>query len=349
MPIISVIVPIYNVEKYIHRCIGSILAQTFTDFELILVDDGSPDNCPAICDEYAQKDSRIQVIHKENGGVSAARNDGLDIAQGEYVAFCDSDDWMNCDYLDVLYSAILSSGADVAVSQFQTIDVAGNLCNTTKHSIGVSDYHNPDLKYRFLLQTAGVEFGWEVWTRLFDNRIIQDNNIRFCTKCGNYAEDLAFVLEYSLFSKSQVSLESYGYNYFLRDASMMRQSKGKIKLNELNEVSLHVWNRYKDVFHHTKQKSSYCVLHFLIMRIELQKLVGTPRYQDLHKEIAKINNAAWFYSGFKGMRQNYNILKAEYGTKVAQQIILLSHYCKHSNWRRFQYESAIAYKFFIKG
>lgn len=91
-PKISCIVPVYNVEKYLRRCVDSILAQTFTDFELILVDDGSPDGCPAICDEYAEKDSRVRVIHQENKGVSAARNAGLDMARGEYVCFVDGDD-----------------------------------------------------------------------------------------------------------------------------------------------------------------------------------------------------------------------------------------------------------------
>lgn len=92
MPRLSIIVPVYNVEKYIHKCVDSILNQTFTDFELILVDDGSPDNCGKICDEYAKKDNRVRVIHKENGGQSSARNKGLDIAIGEIVGFVDSDD-----------------------------------------------------------------------------------------------------------------------------------------------------------------------------------------------------------------------------------------------------------------
>ena len=96
---VSAIVPVYNVEKYIYRCVDSILNQTFSDFELILVDDGSPDNCPQICDEYAKKDSRIKVIHKENGGLSSARNAGLDIASGEWISFIDSDDWIHKDYL----------------------------------------------------------------------------------------------------------------------------------------------------------------------------------------------------------------------------------------------------------
>ena len=97
-PLLSIIVPVYKVENYLQKCIDSILAQTFTDFELILVDDGSPDNCPALCDAAAKKDSRVRVIHKQNGGVSTARNAGLDAAQGNWIAFVDSDDTAAPEY-----------------------------------------------------------------------------------------------------------------------------------------------------------------------------------------------------------------------------------------------------------
>ncbi|MDY4231555.1 MAG: glycosyltransferase family 2 protein [Candidatus Faecousia sp.] len=106
---VSIIVPVYKVEPYLRRCVDSILDQTFTDFELILVDDGSPDNCPAICDEYAKNDERIRVIHKKNGGVSSARNVGMKIAQGKYFLFCDSDDYVSPYWCEALYKQIEKS------------------------------------------------------------------------------------------------------------------------------------------------------------------------------------------------------------------------------------------------
>lgn len=115
MPTISVIVPVYKVEPYLRQCVDNILGQTFRDFELILVDDGSPDCCPVICDEYAEQDSRVKVIHKENGGLSSARNAGLDVAKGDYIAFVDSDDWIHPEYLVQLMNAIQSQNADMAV------------------------------------------------------------------------------------------------------------------------------------------------------------------------------------------------------------------------------------------
>ncbi len=118
MPQISVIIPVYKVEAYLRRCVDSILAQTFQDFELILVDDGSPDNCPAICDEYAAKDSRIRVIHQANGGLSAARNTGIDAAAAEYFLFCDSDDVLHPECLQILLSCIQKTGAKIALGEF---------------------------------------------------------------------------------------------------------------------------------------------------------------------------------------------------------------------------------------
>ena len=129
MPVISVIVPIYKVEPYLRKCIDSVLAQTFTDFELILVDDGSPDNCGAICDEYAAKDDRIRVIHQENRGLSAARNAGIDWAfahsDSQWLTFIDSDDIVAPDFLAKMISATEQAHADLCVCDFLSVFPAG--------------------------------------------------------------------------------------------------------------------------------------------------------------------------------------------------------------------------------
>lgn len=105
-PLISIIIPIYNVEKYLRRCVDSILCQSYHNLEIWLVDDGSPDGCPAICDEYAGKDKRVKVIHKKNGGLSDARNVAIDVATGEYICFVDSDDYVASTYVETLYALI---------------------------------------------------------------------------------------------------------------------------------------------------------------------------------------------------------------------------------------------------
>ena len=125
MPKISVVVPVYKVEKYIHRCVDSILNQTFPDFELILVDDGSPDSCGAICDEYAKKDSRVVVIHQENGGLSAARNAGIDWAfansDSQWLTFIDSDDWVHPQYLERVYCVAVEKKCDLAMCDYERV------------------------------------------------------------------------------------------------------------------------------------------------------------------------------------------------------------------------------------
>lgn len=137
MPELSIIVPVYKVEKYLPRCIDSILAQTFGDFELILIDDGSPDGCGRICDEYAQKDKRIVVIHQKNMGVSAARNAGLDIARGRYIGFVDSDDWIEPQMYEVMVDAIRENGADMAVCGVRYADEDGKFTRADRLSEGV--------------------------------------------------------------------------------------------------------------------------------------------------------------------------------------------------------------------
>ena len=120
-PLVSIIVPIYKVESYLRRCLDSIVHQTYTNLEIILVDDGSPDNSPQICDEYASRDNRIVVIHKKNGGLSDARNAGLDICTGEYISFIDSDDWVEKNYIETLISSALMQDADIVIGSFDLI------------------------------------------------------------------------------------------------------------------------------------------------------------------------------------------------------------------------------------
>ena len=140
--LISVVVPIYNVENYIKKCVDSILSQTYKNLEIILVDDGSPDNCPQICDEYAQKDNRIKVIHKENGGLSDARNAGIDISKGKFITFIDSDDYIEKDYVEVLYNSIKENASDMAIGSHKAIYDNGTILNKETGEKSVLDSKN---------------------------------------------------------------------------------------------------------------------------------------------------------------------------------------------------------------
>lgn len=168
MPKVSIIVPIYKAEKYIHRCIDSILAQTFTDWELLLVDDGSPDRSGEICDEYAKKDKRIRVFHKENGGVSSARNWGLENVRGEYVTFVDADDKLDADALNVCMTEIETNDLDILQFSFTRNEhLLGSLGDDCTEVCSLPDY----LGKRRLLVC--------VWGTVIRTSIIHANKIRF--------------------------------------------------------------------------------------------------------------------------------------------------------------------------
>lgn len=209
MPEISVIVPVYKVEKYLRKCVDSILAQSFTDFELWLVDDGSPDRCGAICDEYASQDERVRVIHKKNGGLSDARNAALDVMQGKYVFFVDSDDWISSDALESTYAAIQRTGAKVAT---------GNI---------VSAYEDGREEVLYApVQEETVLYGEEMlktllrpnaWNRLYDAELFRD--LRY--PVGKLYEDV-FVYHRILDQiDSMVLTGRNSYYYLVREGSIM--------------------------------------------------------------------------------------------------------------------------------
>lgn len=201
---ISIIVPVYKVEHSIHRCIDSILAQSFKDFELILVDDGSPDNSGAICNDYATKDKRVRVIHKKNGGVSSARNAGLDIATGEYITFVDSDDYIAIDYLQQMQS----DGSDLIISGVDTLNHEGNLLYTHKfHSEYFTSKENiilPLLYKQLMLYSP--------YSKLFRRNLIQELNLRFPIGV-TWGEDGMFVSDYLQAVSTLRVLDYVGYFY----------------------------------------------------------------------------------------------------------------------------------------
>lgn len=233
-PEISIIVPVYKAEKYLNRCVDSILAQTFTDFECILIDDGSPDNCPAICDEYAEKDSRVKVIHQKNAGVSAARNAGLDVALGEWIGFVDSDDWIEEETYEVALNAAVEQNADIVQWKMR-------LVNPTK-----------DLEYNFqsdceLKIDKKNLLTWlqnSCCTQLFKRKLVDDNSIRFplnvkmgedrhfsfcCMASAKKIWQLSRVFYFYNRNEDGACLSNYGKDKILQDEFSLRQTEKFLK------------------------------------------------------------------------------------------------------------------------
>lgn len=195
-PLISVIVPVYKVERYLPRCIESILAQTYSNFELILVDDGTPDRSGIICDRYAEKDSRIRVIHKENGGVSTARNAGIDAAKGEWITFVDSDDWVTDDYLDVLVSPLKKNNYDLIVGLLELRSIRIRTYSKDQSVTTPEEMNSP----RILEMVDSMEFCGPCH-KLFLQKYISEKNIRFPVGIA-IAEDTVFVNDYLTYCKN---------------------------------------------------------------------------------------------------------------------------------------------------
>ncbi|GAE35933.1 glycosyltransferase family 2 protein [Halalkalibacter akibai] len=211
IPKISIIVPVYNVELFLHKCIISILSQTFKDFELILINDGSTDKSGEICDVYSQKDSRIKVIHKKNEGQSSARNKGLEIARGDYIGFVDSDDWIEQDMYKTLYESSIKANADIAVIGFREVNEKGNV---------LSEYLPQNLLLGEILKKAYP------WNKIFKRDLFFSNNLNFIE--GRYYEDLELIPRLFVHSKKTIGLDSVGYNYLKRVGATTSARDSKI-------------------------------------------------------------------------------------------------------------------------
>lgn len=206
-PEISVIVPVYNVEKYLCSCIDSILAQTFTDFELLLIDDGSKDKSGEICDEYAKRDCRVKVFHKENGGVSSARNLGIDESKGEYLFFVDSDDIISSSYIEMFVNYIKKNDSVCVVCKYTNrLSLLKNQINSIKTKEMTSSEFLDEIWI-----SEGKLDGY-LWNKMFKRKILIDLNIRFDEKVSIW-EDMLFVVEYFVNISTVIFVDAVLYYY----------------------------------------------------------------------------------------------------------------------------------------
>lgn len=219
MPEVSVIVPVYNVESYLARCIDSVLSQTFSDWELILIDDGSPDQCGEIIDQYAKRDSKIVAIHQENKGVSAARNAGLERATGEYISFIDPDDYVSEIFLEKLVNA-METGADIACCNW--ISFTEN--ETKPHEVrNVPERMSRD-EWLCHIFDSPITIAGSNWNKLFRRSMIRslyDETLSLC-------EDNLFLLQYSLHICKAVYINEALYHVYERTNSAIRQNRSKL-------------------------------------------------------------------------------------------------------------------------
>ncbi len=248
-PIISVIIPVYKVEKYMDKCIQSVVNQTYKDLEVILVDDGSPDSCPRKCDEWGKEDQRIRVLHKKNGGLSDARNRGIDIASGEYIAFVDSDDWIAPTMFEQMYQKISENDADMAICRYKKIfdDGHSEECAPFGKADRVLDTRDA---LTLLLEDSVITS--HVWRKLYKRELITPNLF----PVGKYYEDVFIMPELIMKSKKVVCMNEVFYYYRQNNDGILGSNSVRVNSDYCEALEYNV-KMIENAFPELKKKAEY--------------------------------------------------------------------------------------------
>lgn len=276
-PVISVIVPIYNTEQYLRQCVDSILGQSYGELEVILVDDGSTDNCPEICEEYKRKDNRVHVIHKANGGQAGARNCGLDAANGDFISFVDSDDWIALNLYDTLVGALETFDADIACCGTTLVYMNGDSFTPPTES---RMYH-PKEALKDLLTTDMLRC--EVTNKIF-HRILFDK-VRFPE--GRIYEDQAVVFQLLGTGKITVHTGQAGYFYRRRPESSMAKCRPvdglRLFHRNLKKVCKYLEEYYPSLLADLREYRAKNHLWYLTMSIQGGISIKTKEYRTIKR------------------------------------------------------------------
>ena len=273
-PLISVIVPIYNVEEYLDKCVNSILNQTYRNLEIILVDDGSPDNCPKMCDDYAKKDKRIKVIHKVNGGLSDARNIGINQSSGEYISFIDSDDYIAENYIEVLFNNLKKYNSDLSIGGHLVLYDDGKRINRYTNEEYVS---NSKSILKKMLYDDGIDLS--AWAKLYKASLFK--NVSY--PVGRLYEDAATT--YKLIDlANKISVNSLPIYYYVIRKNSISNSKFTMKKMDLiistKEMTDYIQKKYPDLQKACNRRLMYSYLSTLTQLAKCKE-----RHKDIEKEI----------------------------------------------------------------
>lgn len=305
LDLISVIVPIYKVETYLDECISSIVEQTHKNLEIILVDDGSPDNCPAICDNWAKKDERIKVIHKSNGGLSDARNAGIDVASGEYIAFVDSDDYIKPDMIEKLHAAIRREDADIAVCGILNCEDGKETAWGCHSVIGT-----PEKILTMLYDDAAYPVS--AWNKLYRRSCWKE--LRF--PIGKTCEDAFTTYQLVHNAKPIVMIPEALYCYRIRPGSIMTSSFSLKKMDEEE-----AWRCNYQFIEQNYPQLKKAAFDFYLQRVNVlihtMTLEDQNSYAEQYQYLCKILKSNWGYVVFSSK------LNLKQRVKLALDIIKL--------------------------
>lgn len=329
----SIVVPIYNVEKYIGQLVESLQKQTLNEIEIILVDDGSPDKSGDICDKYASEDKRIKVIHKKNGGVSAARNDGLDVAQGEYIMFCDSDDWLPLDALEKLYNEGKRTDADIVIGEvYQSENGNDKMARcylknfTSEDTVFIRKLIQADMyrTYCPMPHPVGPAFGLGgPWNKAVKLSLIKNNGIKFDVRVKGIFDDIIYTAHILANAKKVSYIQEPVYYYRIIPTSITRTYKSNAL--EINEAIFNSWKEFIDKYGQDGlfNKPFYAVvirrfveilpIYFLSSKnpktlgerlTEMKRVISMPIYQDAINNVDPEKLSAFQRQIWKLMKNN---------------------------------------------
>lgn len=298
MDLISVIVPIFNVEKYLERCIQSIVNQTYQNLEIILVDDGSPDNCPAMCDEWAEKDKRIKVIHKQNGGVSSARNAGINAASGDYIGFVDPDDAIDKTMYECMLAAIKDYNLDVCCCNRKIVSEDGSIKDEYCTPSGIISGNEILVCY-----IAKNYFFPSCVNKLYKSSIINQNKIFFDSNLHS-GEDFTFNYLYLKCSSKICVIEGELYCYYIERPNSLTK--------HIDAMRVERWKNLERIIENEKDNEHLCKVcksaYYQELISCLKEIIDNHKLKELHSSYEKI---------ISRIRQNYSeIIKNDEFSKL---------------------------------
>lgn len=343
---VSVIIPCYNVEKYMEKCIDSVICQSYENIEILVVNDGSKDSTEKIGKSYEEKDSRVRLLNKENGGLSSARNEGLKYMTGEYCYFLDGDDYLDEDGIEFLVKLMEEKGADIAVGGTRCVDEKGSIFPAEPIKDKLYSIEGEKERFKFYYQIYyNYQIRYEVWNKLFKTSIIKDNGISFENNYKIFAEDICFISYYLVYTNRIAVSSKVFHNYLLRGDSIMGSLNGDSKLNNIIELIKHVddfISAHSDdqYLRDNYKKASMCLVHDRMKWVKINKIKNevkkiTPENKDFLKEISYsvLGNKKEFKKEFNKIqplnrKMGESLLEESkiylYGDKIYYYIIIVS-------------------------
>jgi len=291
--LVSIIVPIYKVEPYLEKCLNTLTNQTYQNIEIVLVDDGSPDNCPKICDEWAEKDKRIKVIHKQNGGLMAAWMDGVKVATGKYVQFTDSDDYIELNTIEKLYNSIKENDADLAMCGYNW--VFGKKCIKKPCLKGeiLGNYEGEELEKlkQELVKKINYSIPLYRWNRLFKREMLL-NNFKYCDTRVVLGEDCCITLACFLDSKKVNIIPDHLYNYIQRKSSIVRQyNKNMLEKSIILTSKIEELLKDKNYYNEETMIFEKSRMLYIITKNYLNTKINRKQKKEIYKELLTTNYA----------------------------------------------------------